>query len=401
MEQRLSRLPAGWRVAPLGDLRTVHVVGYGITRPGEHVDDGVGMIRAADVQDGTLHPDEPRRISHRVHETNRRSQLAAGDVVVVLVGRVGDAAVVPPRFHGWNAARTIGIIRVAEPDDATWLNVWLGSPEVRDWCERRATGSTLHRTLGLAVLRDLPVPLPPTGPRAAFLRAVRLLDEKTVTNRRISDCATALARARFVAETRHGAGWPERPLDTLVTMQAGAAPRPRPDHQDMSASEGITFVAPADVLQSGSADLYGTEHPIRPEQAEAVYGPHSLLLASREDGVRAVMTAGPVLPGRNVLVLRPSSTADAYWLLHDIRLRSAELAAAAQGSAGREISRRVLGTTMVRWPPQEVRQHFAKLAERLHERSRIAQVESEKLGSLRGQLLGSFLSGNFPEKSSY
>jgi type I restriction enzyme S subunit len=392
LERRLNRLPAGWRVLPLGDLPSVHVLGYGITRPGEHADDGVGMIRAADVQNGILHPDAPRKISHRVHEANRRSQLAAGDIVVVLVGRVGDAAVVSPAFHGWNAARTIGIIRVAEPDDAVWLHVWLGSPEVRDWCERRATGSTLHRTLGLTVLRDLPVPLPPPGPRSAFLRLVRLLDEKVLTNHRISNCATALTKARFVAEAKYGADWPERPLDALVTMRAGVAPRPHPDHQDMPASDGITFVTPADVLQSGSAHLYGTEHRIRSAQAGSVCGPDSLMLAAREDGVRAVMSAGPIVPGRNVLVLSPSSTADAYWLLHEIRLRGAELAAASQGSAGREISRRVLGATTVRWPPQEVRQRFAELADRLRERSRMAQAENEKLGRVRGQLLGSFLS---------
>ncbi|MER6123891.1 hypothetical protein ABT173_14770 [Streptomyces sp. NPDC001795] len=358
----------------------------------------MGLIRAADVQGGTLHPFEPRRISHRVHEANRRSQLAVGDLVVVLVGRVGDAAIVPPAFHGWNAARTIGIIRAAEPDDAAWLKVWLGSPEVRDWCERRATGSTLHRTLSLAVLRDLPVAVPPVAPRAAFLRAVRLLDEKAVTNRRISDCATALAKAQFVAETRYGAGsagWPEKPLDTLVTMQVGAAPRPRPDREGSPASEGISFVAPADVLQSSSPHLYGTEHRVPSEKTGVVCDPHSLLLASREDGVQAVMNADLVIAGRNVVVLRPSSGADAYWLLHEIRLRSAELAVAAQGSAGREISRRVLGSTTVRWPPQEVRERFAQLADRLHERARTAQVENEKLSRLRGQLLDSFLSGNF------
>jgi type I restriction enzyme S subunit len=392
LERRLSRLPADWRVLPLGDLPGVHVVGYGITRPGEHADDGVGMIRAADVQHGYLRPDAPRKISHHVHEANKRSQFATGDIVVVLVGRVGDAAVVSPAFHGWNAARTIGIIRVAEPDDAAWLQVWLGSPEVRDWCERRATGSTRHRTLALKVLRDLPVPLPPLKLRSAFLRGVRLLDEKILTNHRIFDCATALTRARFVAETGRGADWPEHPLDTLVTMRAGVAPRPHPDHQDMPESAGVTFVTPADVLQSGSAHLYGTEHRIRSERAGVVCGPDSLLLASREDGVRAVLSTGPVVPGRNVLVLRPSSTADAYWLLHDIRLRSAELAVAAQGSAGREISRRLLGATTVRWPPHDVRQHFAELADRLRERPRMAQVESEKLGRARGQLLGSFLS---------
>ncbi|WP_189311251.1 hypothetical protein [Streptomyces brasiliensis] len=358
------------------------------------------MIRAADVRDGTLHPDEPRRISRRVHEANKRSELAIGDLVVVLVGRVGDVAVVDPAFHGWNAARTIGIIRAREPDDVAWLKVWLGSPEVRDWCERRATGSTLHRTLSLAVLRDLPVPLPPVVHRAAFLQVTRLLDEKTMMNGRISDCATALAAARFAAETRYGADWPERSLDTLVSMQASAAPRPRHDRQHVPVSAGITFVAPADVLQSRSPHLYGTELRIPVEKAGAVCDPQSLLLASREDGVRVVMNAGPVISGRNVLVLRPSSWADAYWLLHDIRRRSAELVAAAQGSTGREINRRVLGSTTVKWPPQEVREQFARLADRLRERARLAQTENEKLRDLRGRILDSFLTGHFPAANS-
>lgn len=41
-----------------------------------------------------------------------------GDVVVVLVGRVGEAAVVTAEFHDWNAVRTVAIIRIAESDQA-------------------------------------------------------------------------------------------------------------------------------------------------------------------------------------------------------------------------------------------------------------------------------------------
>ncbi|MFI1163065.1 hypothetical protein ACH4UM_05505 [Streptomyces sp. NPDC020801] len=400
LDDRLRRLPPSWDVVPLGELRSAQVIGYGITRPGEHIDGGVGMVRAADVQDGRLRADDPRRIEPRVHEANLRSRLEEGDVVVVLVGRVGEAAVVTREFHHWNASRTVAILRAPNPDEAAWLSLWLGSPEVREWCERQATGSTLQRTLSLAALRSLPVPMPPPGPRAALLRATRLLAAKTATNVRIAECATELSDARFACEVRNSESWPERPVAGLVHLTAGTAPRPRPDDGGTHTEGGTAFVAPADILQSDLPHLYSTERRLPKGKECRVCAPGSLLVASREDGVRAVMNQVPVAIGRGVLVLGLDSADDAHWLLHEIRSRGAELAAAAHGSAGRELSRSAFGAITVRWPPSDVRERFAGLAGRLHERARIAQVEDEKLRDLRGRILDSFLTGAFPGESA-
>ncbi|MEU7696558.1 hypothetical protein [Microbispora hainanensis] len=398
LQERLQWLPKGWDVKQLGELQSVHIIGYGITRPGDHAENGVGMIRAADIQDGRLNSGHPRRIALEVHEANLRSQVQTGDIVVILVGRVGDAAVVTDKFHHWNTSRTVGIIRTADPEERAWLSLWLGSPEVRQWCERRATGSTLHRTLSLAALRDLPVPLPPVGPRGAFLRAMQILEEKSVTNVRIADCATALSDARFAIETWESQKWPERPIGTLVELQAGAAPRLRPDKDETKTEDVIAFAAPADVLQSDLPHLYRTERSLAAGDDLALCDPGSLLVASREDGVRVVRSEVPVAAGRGVLVLKSESPADSYWLLYEIRSRSTELAAHAQGSAGRELSRRGFASTKVRWPPQEVREQFARLADRLHVRVRIAQAENETLRNLRSQLLDGFLHGTIALK---
>ncbi|WP_326752412.1 hypothetical protein OIE73_11045 [Streptomyces hirsutus] len=400
LEHRLQRLPGGWGVGRLGDLPAVQFIGYGITRPGAHTEDGVPMIRAADIQEGRLRGDEPRRIDHRVHETNLRSRLEIGDLLVVLVGRVGETAVVGAEFHHWNASRTVAVVRANEPDEAAWLNLWLGSPAVRAWCERQATGSTLHRTLSLTALRKLPVPIPPAGLRAPLLRAVRLLEEKTATNTRIARCAMDLGEAHFAREPRDGTSWPERPLASLVHLTAGTAPRPRPDDEGAHAERGTAFVAPADILQSESPHLYATERRLPPGKEGRVCAPGSLLVASREDGVRTVMNQVPAAIGRNVLALETESVSDAYWLLYELCSRSAELAATAQGSAGRELNRRAFAATTVRWPPQEVREQFVRLAGSLHERARTARRENEKLRDLRERILDGFLSGTFPGKTA-
>ncbi|MFI8092589.1 hypothetical protein ACIF9R_30415 [Streptomyces sp. NPDC086080] len=395
LEHRLQQLPAGWSVSRLGDLPTAQVIGYGVTRPGPHTDDGVPMIRSADIQEGRLRGDEPRRIAPRVHEANLRSRLEAGDIVVVLVGRVGEAAVVGTEFHHWNASRTVAVIRTSERDEAAWLNLWLGSPAVRAWCQRQATGSTLQRTLSVTALRKLPVPIPPAGLRASLLRAMRLLEEKATTNARIARCATELSEAHFARLASDGASWPERSLATLVHFTAGAAPRPSPD-DDATPERGPAFVAPADILQSQSPHLYATERRLSPGKKGRTRAPGSLLVASREDGVRAVMSHVPAVIGRNVLALEAESVSDAYWLLHEIRSRSAELAASAQGSAGRELDRKAFAATAVIWPPLEVREHFARRAGRLRQRARVAETETERLRELRDRILDGFLSGSFP-----
>ncbi|GHE29579.1 hypothetical protein [Streptomyces capitiformicae] len=401
LDERLRLLPPQWDVVPLGELRSVQLIGYGITRPGQHTEGGVGMIRAADVQDGQLRSNEPRRIDPRVHEENPRSQLEAGDVVVVLVGRVGQAAVVTEEFRHWNTSRTVGIIRADEPGEAAWLRLWLGSPEVREWCAQQATGSTLHRTLSLAALRTLPVPVPPVESRPALLGAMRLLEAKESTNARIAACATELVDGHFAMLAGRSGAWADRTIGALAELHAGTSSRPRSDDVELPTQQDIDFAAPADILQSEWPHLHETEHHFAAAPKGALMcEPHSLLVASREDGVRAVMNKAPVIPGRGVLVLSPTSVTDALWLLHDIRLRSAELAATAQGSAGREISRRAFAATEVRWPPYEVREQFAQLADRLHERAYTALAENRMLRVLRGRILDSFLSGAFPRKSA-
>ncbi|WP_125636503.1 hypothetical protein [Nonomuraea sp. WAC 01424] len=393
LPERLQRLAKGWVVQRLDELQSVQMIGYGITRPGDHVGNGVGMIRAADIRDGRVDSGHPRRIAHQVHEANLRSQVQDGDIVMILVGRVGDVAVVTDEFHHWNTSRTVGIIRATDPEERAWLSLWLGSLEIRRWCERQATGSTLHRTLSLAALRNLPVPMPPVGPRSAFLRIMKVLDEKSATNVRIADCATELSDARFALRAQDSKEWPEQPIGALVELQAGTALGTRPAKNETRNENVVAFAAPADVLQSDLPHLYWTERSVAAGDGVALCDPGSLLVASRDDGVRVVRTEVPVAAGRGVLVLRPNSAADSCWLLHEIRCRSTELVANAQGSAGRELSLRAFASTKVRWPPHEVRMQFARLADLLHARVRISQVENETLHNLRSRIFDDFLNG--------
>ncbi len=392
LEERLSRLPRGWQAAPLEQLPWVHHIRYGITRPGTHEDGGVGMVRASDIQEGHLRSEGPRRISFRTHQAHARSEVRAGDVLVVLVGRVGEAALVTEKYDGWNVARTVAVIRTTGPDEAAWLRLWLNSSYVREWCARRATGSTLQRTLNLKDLRGLPVLLPTEEAKAVLLRTVRAAEEKAAVNGRIADCAMSLTDALFAVETRDRPAWPERPLGSVAHLWVGRQSRPQQDTHP-GPEHGSPFVTPADVLRKGLPYVSRTDSWMATSDEDTVCDARSLLLAAREDGVHAALNDVPVVPGRGVLVMRAATLADTYWLLYEVRSRSRELMAAAQGPGGRELSRKSVAATALRWPTQSVRERFARDTDVLHARARAALAENEVLRRLPDGLLESFLSG--------
>lgn len=151
-----------------------------------------------------------------------------GDLPVVLVGRVGEAAPVTEEYHAWNIARTVAVIRTSGPDEAAWLRLWLSSSHVHDWC----------------------VPPPTAGARTTLLRTVRAVEEKTAVNRCIAECAMSLTDALFAVEVKDGAARPERSFGSVAHLRVGHQSRPgwtTPLSSDPSAERGTALVAPADV----------------------------------------------------------------------------------------------------------------------------------------------------------
>ncbi|WP_327306168.1 hypothetical protein [Streptomyces sp. NBC_01298] len=337
-------------------------------------------------------------MSAEVDRGNLRSRIGMGDVLVVMVGRVGEAALVTGECEGWNIARTVGRVSLAEaaPVNPEWLATWLNSSYARQWCLSRAKATTLQVTLNLAALRELPVPVPPLPQAREFLRLMAVMEEKAQVDADIVRTVPAVADAWFRAET--AGGWlPTSRFGELVRIGGGSRMRPHPEGAQPGpagyAGPSVPVVAPADILQSELAHLARTGTEQEAAADVPLCPPGSLLVAVREDGVRVVVNDVAVALGRGVLVLEPESEDDRYWLLHAIRCHAADLASTAQGAGGREISHRAFAAAAVPWPPVDVRARFAEVAGRLHRRARTAAEEVGTLAALREVLLDEFLAG--------
>lgn len=160
---------AGAQRRRLGDLVDRLTNGYvGPTR-NIYVSEGVPYLLARHVRDDVLTFDGRTHITASFNESNKKSKLVVGDVLLVQSGHIGHSAVVPPEHAGHNCHAMI----VITPKPALlgeYLSAYFNSVQGRDATARIRSGSTVPH-LTCKEVRELRIPLP-------SVEAQRLLVEK-------------------------------------------------------------------------------------------------------------------------------------------------------------------------------------------------------------------------------
>ena len=94
----LPQIPKAWR---LTRLKSVAAVRYGLGQPPAELASGVAMVRATDVDAGTINTDNLLRVDPEELPPDRNPYLKAGEIIVVRSGAyTGDSAIVPPELEG-------------------------------------------------------------------------------------------------------------------------------------------------------------------------------------------------------------------------------------------------------------------------------------------------------------
>ncbi|MGC9499861.1 hypothetical protein [Streptomyces sp. WG7] len=370
-----SERPEAWTTARLEDLAEDLFVTYGINDRG--LPGHQGVVRAGDVRDGRITTDQPG-CEGGVMQRNTRATLRRDDLVVVLVRRVGDAALVTEGHEGWMATRSVGIVRSKERHITRWLRIWLRTRRAQAWIQQHVSAH-VEPTLSIDALRKMPVAVPPLERIEKLHELVTLIEDKTRLNLSIAADAVALADAHYATWNRYRTSWPTCEFGRVTRASTGrAAPSQAPEN-------GVTcnWVAPSDILNTRLPYLDGTER-----QGLAVPGdicePGTILIATRPDGMRAAVTLRPVVAGRGVLSIHPGDPENSWWLLHELRLRSRELSRAAQGRQAREITKRAFSRLDVAWPADDVRREFHRVARPMHQ---VAQQRVAENASLNETLV--------------
>ena len=134
-------------------------VGIVITPSAWYADEGVLALRGHNVLSGHIVLEDVVRITEEGHRLHRKSELRAGDVVVVRTGGAGVAAVVPPAIDGANCIDLV-IVRPRRELLPKFLEVVLNSTWSKSHIEANSVG-TIQSHFNVGAMKLLPIPLPP------------------------------------------------------------------------------------------------------------------------------------------------------------------------------------------------------------------------------------------------
>jgi type I restriction enzyme, S subunit len=186
-----------WSIVPLSELVTSERrISYGIVQPGHHDPFGVPIVRVSDIRDGRVSTEGALRVSHDIEKSFLRTRLEGGELLITLVGTVGQTVIAPPVLAGWNLARAVGVVPISSDIGVRWVDYVIRAPTIQDLILARVN-TTVQTTLNLADLAAFPIPVPPKHERDSIVALLGSLDDKIELNRRMASTLDEMARALF------------------------------------------------------------------------------------------------------------------------------------------------------------------------------------------------------------
>ncbi|HAX2330840.1 TPA: restriction endonuclease subunit S [Escherichia coli] len=161
------KLPLGWNCKKLVDCTKEGNISYGIVQPGQHQEDGIGIIRVNNIQNGNIYIDDVLKVSHEIESKFAKTRLEGGEVLLTLVGSTGISAITTKALQGWNVARAVAVIKPCDEISAEWIHICLQSPFTKYFLDSRAN-TTVQKTLNLKDVKEIPLPIPPHEERVSL-----------------------------------------------------------------------------------------------------------------------------------------------------------------------------------------------------------------------------------------
>jgi type I restriction enzyme S subunit len=166
-----------WRLYPLELLVDFQRgIPYGIVQTGNDVENGVPTVRAGDIK-GLEIKEGLKKVDKFIEEQYSRTRLKGGEVLLSIRGTVGNAAVAPDQYVGYNISREVALIPVIPAVYPKYIAILLQSPEGFKILSDKVKGIA-QRGINLSDLRRFPVPLPTINEQKKIVEKVEALYAK-------------------------------------------------------------------------------------------------------------------------------------------------------------------------------------------------------------------------------
>jgi type I restriction enzyme S subunit len=381
---------------------------------------GTPIVRVNNLRGGRVVDDEVLRVSSTVEEKYSRTRLRGGEVLLSLVGTLGECAVVPETLAGWNVARAVAVIPVVPEIGPQWVAICLRSQQAQHFMKIWAT-TTVQATLNLRDVARLPIPLPPEPERSTITKVLDALDDKIDLNRRMNETLEEVAQATFKS-------WFVN-FDPVRAKMEGSQPSGMdgetatlfPDTFEGSPLGEIpkgwsveTIYSVADVIYGApfSSKLFNEEAvglPLLRIRDLATHDPKVYTPEEHPKGTKVV--AGDIVVGmdgefrahiwtgpdawlnQRVCMFVPKKSVPIYFVKESLREPLAFFERAKVGTTVIHLGKGDIDTFLVIVPDQSVMEAFGELIQPIVERTISNVQENHTLGAIRDALLPKLLSG--------
>jgi type I restriction enzyme S subunit len=349
----IGLIPPIWKIKALDNyIQKNRGICYGVVQPGFHDETGIPIIRVNNLKNGSIVSEDILRISPEIESKYSRSRLTGNEILISLVGNVGEIVVVDSRYKGWNVARAVGVIPVSDNIDKEWLKYWLQSSQVKHYISTHCN-TTVQITLNLKDVSELPILEPSLDEQKWIASIPSLLDRKISNLRQQNETLEKIAQTLFkhwfvdfefpnedgkpyrssggemVRSEDLGeipAGWRVGKLgDEIETLGGGT---PSTQQSEYWIDGDIPWYSPTDLTKSKTLFSLGSEKQITRlglgKSSAKLFPKYSLLLTSRATIGEITINTQDACTNQGFITLVPNEIFSVYflhgWLLTQINL---------------------------------------------------------------------------------
>lgn len=170
--------PKGWVKRELSEIcDPSDRVNYGVVQPGDDFAGGVPLVRVGDIEGGHLDASSIKTIDPEIEAAYGRSRLKGSELLVSCVGSIGTIASVPMSAVGYNIARAITRVPLADPESRSFVRECLRTSGVQRYFAEK-TRTVSQPTLNVSFVKSAPIICPPASLVWKFCRLADAVEQK-------------------------------------------------------------------------------------------------------------------------------------------------------------------------------------------------------------------------------
>jgi type I restriction enzyme S subunit len=167
-----------WKEIEFSQLLIDESISYGIVQPGSHTEiNSVPIIRVNNIKNGYIKTEDVLKVSEEIERKYKKTRLKGGELLITVVGSVGECAIVPNKLIGWNVARAVSVARIKKDFDKRFIKYAFKTDDIIFQMYGN-TNDTVQPTLNLSSLKALKLTIPPLPEQTAIASVLSSLDDK-------------------------------------------------------------------------------------------------------------------------------------------------------------------------------------------------------------------------------